>query len=130
MGDETESLSSGSGNMLMSIAPCSHHAEEVIDDRQLTISNPNLTINLAYDDLPSHSNPFPRYPGKQEHVKLPKVFVQWANTSHGRYLHSLSSEKKELKCQKSVITKDLNAHKEGTRNQVFASIFICRPSLT
>jgi len=39
-------------------------------------------------------NPSPTYPGKQEHAKLPSVLVQWANTSHGRYLHSFSSVNK------------------------------------
>lgn len=35
------------------------------------------------------------YPGKQEHAKLPSELVQWANTSHGRYLHSFSSIDKQ-----------------------------------
>lgn len=43
--------------------------------------------------LPSQWSPSPWYPGKHVQPKLPNVFVQWAKTSQGRYLHSFSSEK-------------------------------------
>ena len=46
-------------------------------------------------NLPVQVVPSPSYPGKQEQKKPPIVFVHRAKISHGRYLHSFSSENVE-----------------------------------
>lgn len=58
-----------------------------------------FTLNPLNINSPSQWRPSPTYPGKQVQVKLPKVLVQCAKTSHGLYLHSFSSERQ--KCQNS-----------------------------